>query len=377
MRETVRSYKAHAKSIERVKGMRLQLQAKLGSTKVENYHKNLISEARAANSEASWRSRRIVMDSTQLQFTDVIRSAKIMAIERKVARKNLRSELGKGMKYKNYCKFLNNQAKEVKIKWEAKYIQKIKHISRKYKIQEIQESLKTQKRKPKVNLYIKDLPRLNIYTKPSQETSSSGSSLEGEISPLQDRCISSGLVTSTKLDNKTDINVSHPTSYLESDIKPLQEEGGNAHKDVGHDIDKIACDIGNIFETNPKIEIKPLKAGNEDGNNRTSTDIDKNQSEPNVRNKEGIGDHSNTIKVGTVVAKNDPEGKQPLQVIFGDFSINEDERDFLSLPPNTALQSDLNDLIFTTNLEASFTKIRMAKKSERSYNEILQDHEKK
>ena len=117
MKETIRTYKGHAKSIERVRGMRLQLEAKQGSAKVENYHQNLISEARTTtNSEASWRSRRIVSDSTHLQLQDAIQSAKLMAIERNVARENLRSELGKGMKFKKYCQYLNSQARDIQLK---------------------------------------------------------------------------------------------------------------------------------------------------------------------------------------------------------------------------------------------------------------------
>merc|ERR1712106_1250846 len=150
-----------------------------------------------------------------------------------------------------HCKYLNSQAKKIQIQWETKYIQKIKHISKKYKIKEMQESLKTKKRKPKRNQYTKDLPLLNIYAEPSQETCSSGSSLEGEITPLQDRTGSTGLVTSMKSDTKTDINVSHPTTDPESGIKPLQEGSENAHKDVGHDIDKIASDISNNLEPSP------------------------------------------------------------------------------------------------------------------------------
>ena len=55
MRSTVRAYKAHAKGVKRVKGMKLQKLAKIGCTKTENFHSNLITEARAATPEASWR----------------------------------------------------------------------------------------------------------------------------------------------------------------------------------------------------------------------------------------------------------------------------------------------------------------------------------
>ena len=69
MGETIRTYKGHAKAIKRVRGMRQQLETKQGSAKVENFHRNLISETRTTtNSEASWRSRRIVSDANHLQL---------------------------------------------------------------------------------------------------------------------------------------------------------------------------------------------------------------------------------------------------------------------------------------------------------------------